>query len=121
MLQPLPTSLRRSVVQCDFQQDQLYADHQHRLYEQWEAVVGPEPVEDFQYGGDEHDTWDVEGEAGAGLGAVYGEDLVGVGGYGGGNETRGGWLGVCAGVFSGREWKDVQERREPVDHAGEYG
>ena len=90
MLQSLSPSLLRPVVQCDFQQDQLYADHQHRLYEQWEAVVGPEPVEDFQYGGDEHDTWDVEGEAGASLGAVDGEHLVGIGCYGRGDETAGG-------------------------------
>ena len=53
-------------------------DHDAGLEEEREVVAGAGPVEDFEDGGCEHDEGDVEGEAGRGVGAVDGEDLVGV-------------------------------------------
>jgi hypothetical protein len=58
------------------------------LDEESGVVVCAEPVEAFQYRGEEHYQWDVEGEAGGGTRAMDGVDLVGVGGDGCGDEAR---------------------------------
>ena len=61
--------------------------HDEGLDQQCGVVAGAGPVEDFEDGGCEHDEGDVEGEAGGGAGAVDGEDLVRVRGYGGEDEA----------------------------------
>lgn len=65
----------------------MHDDHDEGLNEQCGIVASTGPVEDFEYGGCEHDEGDVEREAGGGAGAVDGEDLVRVGGYGGEDEA----------------------------------
>ena len=44
------------------QQDDLHEDHDDGLDEEGGVVVGTEPVEDLEDGGEEHDERDVEGE-----------------------------------------------------------
>ena len=51
------------------------------------VVVSAKPIEDLEDGSDKHDERDVEGEAIGGAGTGDGEDLVGVGCYGGGDEA----------------------------------
>lgn len=67
------------MIQCNLQHDDLHSNHYARLDKQRRVKAGAEPVEDFEKGCDEHDEWDVEGEAGGGFGAVDAIDLVGVG------------------------------------------
>jgi len=78
---------RGPVVERDFYEYYLHDYHDEGLDQQCGVIAGAGPVEDFEDGGCEHDEWDVEREAGRGAGAVDGEDLVRVGGYGGEDET----------------------------------
>lgn len=75
------------MLQRNLQQHNLHYDHVTRLYKQRGVEACAEPVEDFEKGRDEHDKWDVEGEAGGGFGAVDAVDLVGIGSYGRDDET----------------------------------
>jgi len=59
-----PTLLphRRAIVQRNFQQDDLYHDHEACLNEQGLVVVCTEPVEYFQYRRNEHDERYIQAE-----------------------------------------------------------
>jgi hypothetical protein len=96
----------RSIVQRDFQEDDLHDDHEACLEEERERVAGAEPVEEPVSPGqfdlcegamermglledtrNQHDQGNVEREPIAALRFVYREDLVCVGGNGGEDET----------------------------------
>lgn len=79
MLNAISCARWRPIVECDFEQDGLHNDHEACLNKQGGVIVRSEPVEDFQYRCNKHDKRDVEGEAIAGLVAMNGQDLVGVG------------------------------------------
>lgn len=82
------SSPRRPIVQGHFQKHTLHTYHDDSLYEQREVILCSRPVEYLQYGCGEHDEGYVEGEAGRCTSTIDGEDLIGVGGQWGEDQTR---------------------------------
>lgn len=111
MFNPVLCTCSRSIVQSDLEQGHLYRDHDHSLCQQGSGIILSEPVEDpnaRQYNAhskpwsrvissgvllqdrrDEHDQRDVQRETHGAPVPVDAEDLVGVGGERGRNETVG--------------------------------
>ena len=52
------------MLQRNLQQDDLHSNHNACLDEQCLVETSAEPVEDLEEGCDEHNEWDIEGEAG---------------------------------------------------------
>lgn len=76
------------MLQRDLQHNKLHSNHDASLNKQCRVKTSSKPVEDFEEGCNEHNEWDVEGEAGGRLGAVNAIDLVGVGRQRRDDETR---------------------------------
>jgi hypothetical protein len=131
VFQPVPHARWRAVVQSDLQQNDLNENHEDGLSEERETVIGPKPVEDSARGrsvvkgakqcvGDialengchQHDERNIKGEAIACLGAMYRDNLVGIGGYGRQYQAK---SGVNKGLKAFGRLICLQQRSEVID------